>query len=73
MNHELRILHKKFTEGEISRQEFRAYIEVELDKLEDELMEDALLQTNILNDTMNSLQKRLRCMLKHFSLMNTSN
>lgn len=42
MNHELRILHKKFTEGEISRQEFIAYIEVELDKLEDELMEGAI-------------------------------
>lgn len=42
MNHELKILHKKFTEGEISRQEFRTYIEVELDKLEDELMEDAI-------------------------------
>ena len=42
MNHELKILQKKFTEGEISRQEFRTYIEVELDKLEDELMEDAI-------------------------------
>lgn len=42
MNHELKILHKKFTKGEISRQEFRTYIEVELDKLEDELMEDAI-------------------------------
>jgi len=42
MNHKLRILHKKFTEGEISRQEFRAYIKVELDKLENELMEDAI-------------------------------
>lgn len=42
MNHELKIVHKKFTEGEISRQEFRTYIEVELDKLEDELMEDAI-------------------------------
>ena len=27
---------------------------------------------NILNDTMQSLKKRLRCTLKHFSLMNTS-
>lgn len=42
MNHELKILHKKFIEGEINRQEFRTYIEVELDKLEDELMEDAI-------------------------------
>ena len=42
MNNKLRILHKKFTEGEISRQEFRAYIKVELDKLENELMEDAI-------------------------------
>ena len=39
MNHELRILHKKFTEGKISRQEFREYIHTELDKLEDKLME----------------------------------
>ncbi len=42
MNHELRILHKKFTEGKISRQEFREYICAELDKLEDELMENAI-------------------------------
>lgn len=42
MNHELRILHKKFTEGKISRQEFREYICAEFDKLEDELMEDAI-------------------------------
>lgn len=42
MTHELRILHKKFTEGEISRQEFREYIHAELDKLENELMEDAI-------------------------------
>lgn len=42
MNHELRILHKKFTEGKISRQGFREYIHTELDKLEDKLMEDAI-------------------------------
>ena len=42
MNHELRILHKKFIDGEISRQEFDKYIQTELSKLEDELMEGAI-------------------------------
>ena len=42
MNHELRILHKKFIDGEISRQEFDEYIQTELSKLEDELMEGAI-------------------------------
>ena len=35
MNHELRILHNKFIDGEISRQEFDEYIQTELSKLED--------------------------------------
>lgn len=42
MNHELRILHKKFIDGEISRQEFDEYIQMELSKLEDALMEGAI-------------------------------
>lgn len=42
MNHELTILHKKFTEGKMSRQEFIKYIYAELNKLENELMEDAI-------------------------------
>lgn len=42
MNHELRILHKKFIDGEISRQEFSGYIQAEFAKLEDELMEGAI-------------------------------
>lgn len=42
MNHELRILHKKFIDGEISRQEFGEYIQAEFAKLEDELMEGAI-------------------------------
>ena len=42
MNHKLRILHKKFIDGEISRQEFNRYIQAEFAKLEDELMEGAI-------------------------------
>lgn len=42
MNHEPKILHKKFIDGEISRQEFDEYIQMELSKLEDELMEGAI-------------------------------
>ncbi len=42
MNHELRILHKKFINGEISRQEFGGYIQAEFAKLEDKLMEGTI-------------------------------
>ncbi|MDY4579386.1 MAG: hypothetical protein SO471_15840 [Anaerobutyricum hallii] len=42
MNHEPKILHKKFIDGEISRREFSRYIQAEFAKLEDELMEGAI-------------------------------
>ena len=42
MNHELKILQKKFTEGEISRQEFKERIDAEYNKLEQELMNDEI-------------------------------